>query len=476
MLFSSLVFLLYFFPVTVLVYYLLSFSRTLQNVWLLIMSLIFYAWGEPVYVLLMIASILLNSLAAYWVQKAGKDGVKKLILVIVVTLNLLSLFIFKYLGFVAGILNSAGLKVTVPQMTLPIGISFYTFQALSYVVDVYRGDTDAENPFNVGLYIAFFPQLIAGPIIQYRTISDQIRNRKSSVRGFTLGLCRFVTGLGRKVLLANAFAAMADHIFTLSAIGNERYAVPAMLAWLGSIAYSLQIFYDFSAYSDMAIGLGAIFGFRFPENFNYPYIADSISDFWRRWHISLTSWFREYVYIPLGGNRVANQDYMVRNIFVVWLLTGIWHGANITFIFWGMFYFLMQLAERFFDFPSKTTRPWVRHLYSLLIINFAWVIFRADSLYQAGRFFRNMFALNNNGVYSDLCMLLLKENWLQLTLGILFCMPVGQIIEKYTYDHPEKFRSKVINVLYAPFLLLIFALCLASLSSGSYNPFIYFNF
>lgn len=476
MLFSSLVFLLYFFPVTVLVYYLLSFSRTLQNVWLLLMSLVFYAWGEPVYVFLMIASILLNSLAAFWVQRTQKQGKKKVILWTAVVLNLSSLFIFKYLGFAAGIITSWGFPVTVPELTLPIGISFYTFQALSYVVDVYRGDTDAENPFNVGLYIAFFPQLIAGPIIQYRTISEQIRHRKSSVRGVSLGVCRFVTGLGRKVLLANVFAVIADHVFAMSAMGSDKYPVPATLAWLGSIAYSLQIFYDFSAYSDMAIGLGAIFGFRFPENFNYPYIADSINDFWRRWHISLTSWFREYVYIPLGGNRVQNQDYMVRNIFIVWLLTGIWHGANITFIFWGMFYFLVQLAERFFDFPSETTRPWIRHVYSLLIINFAWVIFRADSLYQAGKYFANMFAMNNNGFYSDLCMVLLRENWFQLVLGIFFCMPVGQIAERYAYDHPEKIRSKVLNVLYAPALLIVFVLSVASLSTGAYNPFIYFNF
>ena len=334
MLFSSIPFLVYFFPIVFLGYYLLSFSRMAQNIWLLLASLLFYAWGEPVYVFLMIGSILFNSIIAIIIEKVEDSKVKKGLLITSIVGNIAVLFFFKYLGFVFGIINS-GFKGLLPDLkiALPIGISFFTFQALSYVVDVYRGVTKAENPFYVGLYIAFFPQLIAGPIVQYNTIAEQIRDRKSSIDKIALGLSRFAVGVGKKIIIANSFGTIADNVFNWSLIGTDKLPVPATLAWLGSIAYSLQLYYDFSAYSDMAIGLGLCFGFKFKENFNYPYIAGSVSEFWKRWHISLTDWFREYVYIPLGGNRVANRDTMVRNLAIVWLLTGIWHGANWTFGF-----------------------------------------------------------------------------------------------------------------------------------------------
>ena len=299
MLFSSIVFLFYFLPIVFLLYYALSFSRMLQNILLLLASLVFYAWGEPKYVFLMIGSILLNS-GMGWLVQRWKGKKQKAALAVTIVLNVAVLFVFKYLGFV---LKNFGITDTpVSNLPLPIGISFFTFQALSYVVDVYWGRTKAENPFYVGLYISFFPQLIAGPIIQYNTVSDQIRNRKSSFDKIAIGLSRFTVGLGKKVLLSNCFAAIADNVFQWSAIGTDKVPVPAMLAWLGSIAYTLQIYFDFSAYSDMAIGLALCFGFKFGENFNYPYIAESVSDFWKRWHISLTDWFREYVYFPLGGS------------------------------------------------------------------------------------------------------------------------------------------------------------------------------
>ena len=407
MLFSSIVFLFYFFPAVLVLYYALSFSRSLQNVLLLIASLVFYAWGEPVNVLLMLFSIVFNSLMGYLVQRC-QGRAKKGFLVLTVACNLGILFVFKYLGFVLDNLGITQGALGSFRPALPIGISFFTFQALSYVVDVYRGTVKAENPFYVGLYISFFPQLIAGPIIQYNSVAEQIRSRRTSFDMLSMGLCRFTVGLGKKVLLSNCFAAMADNIFNWSAIGVERYPVPVTLAWLGSLAYTLQIYYDFSAYSDMAIGLGLCFGFRFGENFNYPYSACCVSDFWRRWHISLTSWFREYVYIPLGGNRVANQDTMVRNMFVVWLLTGIWHGANWTFLFWGLYYFVLQLMERFFQIPKYAPGKPLCHLYTLLVVNAGWVIFRADNLYQAGRFFMNMLGLNHNGFFSDIAWMLLR--------------------------------------------------------------------
>lgn len=473
MLFSSIVFLCYFFPVVFLLYYVFSFSRMIQNIILLIASLIFYAWGEPVYVFLMIGSIIVNSGAGYLVGKW--EGIKKkVILWIDIVANIAVLFVFKYLGFVLESLEI--MKVEELNLPLPIGISFFTFQALSYVVDVYWGTTKPENPFYVGLYISFFPQLIAGPIIQYNTIADQIRNRKTSFDKIAVGLCRFTTGLGKKVLLSNCFAAIADNVFQWSAIGTDKVTVPAMLAWLGSIAYTMQIYFDFSAYSDMAIGLALCFGFKFGENFNYPYIATSVSDFWKRWHISLTDWFREYVYFPLGGNRVSNQDYMVRNMFVVWLCTGIWHGANWTFIFWGLYYFVLQLAERFFEYPDKIQSRLLKHLYVLLVVNAGWVVFRANDLYQAGRFFLNMLGMNNNGFYSETAFMLIRENWVFLALGVVFSSPIARNMNEMLYKKPDSLVNRVYTICYPVVMLLLLLISVSYLASGTYNPFIYFNF
>ena len=471
MLFSSIVFLFIFFPIVLILYYMFSFSRACQNVILLIASLVFYAWGEPLYVLLMIASILVNSLLAGLVGKVSGIRTRKIILVIAVIANISTLFVFKYLGFV---METMGLEPV--SLPLPIGISFFTFQAMSYVVDVYRGTVKAENPFYVGLYIAFFPQLIAGPIIQYNSIAEQIRHRKSNFDMFSMGISRFTVGLGKKILLSNCFAGIADNIFQWSMIGTERMPVPAMLAWLGSISYTMQIYYDFSAYSDMAIGLGLCFGFKFPENFNYPYIATSISDFWKRWHISLTDWFREYVYFPLGGSRVKNQDFMVRNMLVVWILTGIWHGANWTFIFWGLMYFVFQLAERFFEYPKKMKSKFVQHFYTLMIVNALWVVFRADDLYQAGRFFMNMLGVNNNGFYSDLAVMLIRENLVFLILGVLFSMPIARNMNEILFKNPKSGINRICTLCYPIGLLILFIICVAYMASGTYNPFIYFNF
>ena len=475
MLFSSIVFLFYFFPIVLILYYLCSFSRMLQNIVLFAASILFYAWGEPVNVLILLFSIAFNATMGYLVEKKEKrnDTLRKCLLILTIAVNLGILFVFKYLGFVLGLFPIDAKSIW--SVALPIGISFYTFQALSYVIDVYKGIVKPENPFYVGLYISFFPQLIAGPIIQYKSVADQIRNRKSSFDKFSMGISRFVIGVVKKVLLANCFAAIADNVFSWSQIGSDRYAVPVLLAWLGSIAYTLQIYYDFSAYSDMAIGLALCFGFRFSENFNYPYIATSINDFWKRWHISLTDWFREYVYIPLGGNRVSNDDIMVRNLFVVWLLTGIWHGANWTFILWGLFYFVIQLAEKFFGYPQKMSKT-VGHLYTLFVVNLCWVLFRADDLYQAGRFIMNMFGFNRNGFVNDLFVLLIRENWVFLLAGFLFATPVVKHVNGYMYDNPKSKLTAVLAVGYPVVLIFPVIISISYLMSGSYNPFIYFNF
>ena len=465
MLFSSILFLFYFLPAVLLLYYLFRFSRTLQNGLLLLASLLFYAWGEPIYVLLMLFSIGFNSAMGYLVRR------RKGWMIFAVTVNLGLLFVFKYLGFAMEVLGLLGRSIA-----LPIGISFYTFQALSYVIDVYRGEAEPANPFRVGLYVAFFPQLIAGPILTYETVAKQIVERQESWDLMCLGACRFVAGLGKKVLLSNALGAVADHVFGWSAIGTERFPVPAMLAWVGSIAYSLQIYYDFSGYSDMAIGLGAMFGFRFPENFDYPYGAISVSDFWRRWHISLTNWFREYVYIPLGGSRRENKDLMVRNMLFVWLLTGIWHGANWTFLMWGLFYFAVQLGERFTGFPDRLPGKLWKHIYTLLIVNFAWVIFRAEDLYQAGQFFANLFGMNRNGFWSDTAVMFLRENWAAFLFGVLFSMPLARRANAWLFEHRRSYWNALLGLLYPAVMAAVLLLSVAYLASGSYNPFIYFQF
>lgn len=474
MVFSSTVFIFYFLPAVLILYFCCSFSRTLQNLVLLIVSLVFYAYGEPVNIILLLASILINTLAGYLVSR-GSEKRRKIYLIFTVAVNLGILFVFKYLGFVSGIFAQLIKGVPEFSIALPIGISFFTFQSISYVVDVYRGESKPANPLTVGLYISFFPQLIAGPIIRYDTVEDQIRNRKCSFEKFTVGMSRFAIGVIKKALLANTFASLADNIFNWSSIGSDLYSVPVTLAWLGSISYTLQIYYDFSAYSDMAIGLALCFGFVYPENFNYPYAADSISDFWKRWHISLTDWFRKYVYFPLGGSRVENRDTMVRNLFVVWLLTGIWHGANWTFLFWGLFYFVIQLAERFFKYPEKMGKAF-RHIYTLLIVNFAWVVFRANDLYQAGIFYKNMFGTNRNGFFSSLAWMLVRENWVFLLAGLFFMLPVAKDINTYIYENPKNKLSRMLSIAYPPMIIFLFVISVSYIMSGSYNPFIYFNF
>lgn len=480
MLFSSTVFLFFFFPVVFVVYYALSFSRLLQNIWLFGTSLLFYAWGEPIYVLLMLASILVN-----WFAGLGVDHfrdclkAKKAVLVLACIANLGALGVFKYTGFLVRNINSAFPEPLLPtvELALPIGISFFTFQALSYVVDVYRQDTQVEkNPFYVGLYVAFFPQLIAGPVVRYNSVAEQIRTRHSSWRKISIGCSRFVVGLGKKILIANNMAILADLIFSWSEAGVAYFDVPIATAWLGAIAYTLQIYFDFSGYSDMAIGLGLMFGFKFEENFNYPYAATSVSDFWRRWHISLTSWFREYVYIPLGGNRVQNKDLMVRNMFVVWLLTGIWHGAEWTFIFWGLWHFTFQMAERFFGYAKDNPHKGWMWLYTMLEVTLGWVMFRGRDLYQTNVYFQNLFGLSGNSLWNDMTGFLLREYGVFLVLGIIFSFPLAKKCNELLSAPKVNLVGKGITAFYPVAMLALFVLCVSYLARGGYNPFIYFNF
>lgn len=468
MLFSSSTFLFLFLPAVIVVYYtILRKNRTLQNVFLFLASLLFYAWGEPAFVFVMLLSIFANYILGLVVYKFRENISKsRIILALTVVFNLGILFVFKYLSFVIeNISNIPGLDVSVPEITLPIGISFFTFQAMSYVIDVYRGEEVQKNPLYVGLYIAFFPQLIAGPIVRYKTVANQIQYRKETFDDFSSGVCRFIIGLSKKVLLANTMAVVAD-----SAFDGDISNISASFAWLGAIAYTLQIFFDFSGYSDMAIGLGRMFGFKFLENFNYPYISSSITEFWRRWHISLGTWFRDYVYFPLGGSRVKHKSRLILNLFVVWFLTGVWHGANWTFILWGLMYFILLTIEKMTGFYKGDRVKSIKHIYTLLFVILGWVLFRADNVTDAFTYIGAMFGSTGIGL-DDTALYLLRENIVYFVFAILISTPIIRII------YNKYFRNnKILTVFVAFILLVLFLISIVYIVKGTYNPFIYFNF
>ena len=450
-----------------------------QTVWfhcfLLFVSLFFYGWGEPKFVLVMLLSIFANygfALLVEWCKKKEKPRHSKAVIALTVIFNLSILFIYKYLNFTAGIFESVfGVNLSLPQILLPIGISFFTFQAMSYVLDVYRGRGKVQkNVLNVGLYISFFPQLIAGPIVRYETVAEEIENRKETAEDFFEGFLRFIYGFAKKVLLSNNFAIIADRAFDTAAAGGE---LSVAMSWLGAISYALQIFFDFGGYSDMAIGLGRMFGFHFLENFDYPYISRSITEFWRRWHMSLGSWFRDYVYFPLGGSRVK-KSRLILNLFVVWFLTGVWHGANWTFILWGLIYFVLLVIEKFTGFYRKDKTLLSKiflSIYTLFFVLMGWVLFRATSLSNAFSYMQNMFGIGAEGFTDPIFFQNLKQIGFWLVLGVLFSTP---FVKKIKAKLPEK--NILLDIIFCIAVVLLFIISTASIVSSSYNPFIYFNF
>ena len=472
MLFSSLVFIFFFLPITLLFCVgIFRKHRNIQNAFLCLASLFFYAWGEPKFVLVMIASIIVNWFFGLLVsKKRDNKKISRLIIGLDVAFNLSLLFVFKYLTFTGNIIDSIfGVNLPIPNIALPIGISFFTFQAMSYVIDVYRQKGEVQtNILYVGLYISFFPQLIAGPIVRYETIADEIKNRKETLNDFFDGFARFVVGLSKKVLLANSFAILADQSFDAVKNGDS---ISVMFGWLGAIAYTLQIFFDFSGYSDMAIGLGRMFGFHFLENFDYPYISTSITEFWRRWHMSLGTWFRDYLYIPLGGSR-CSKGRNIFNLFVVWFLTGLWHGANFTFIVWGLMYFVLLVIEKLTGLYKKNGRILnvFKWLYTILFVVLGWVIFRVESIGDAFVYIRSMFGLMGNAFSDGMFTGWLTQNLILLVIGFVLCTPIFRFISQKTKN------SNVVGFVKACGLICLFVLSVASLVSSSYNPFIYFNF
>lgn len=476
MVFSNLFFLFMFLIVVLGIYYALRpLPIVWRNVWLFVASIFFYAWGEPSFVLVMLGSIAMNYVWGLLVDKFRQSKAIKFLLFLVIGSNLTVLYIVKYLNFSRDIINSVfGDVWHFNDILLPIGVSFYTFQAISYVIDVYRGKGAVQkNPLNVGLYIAFFPQLIAGPIVRYDTIAKQITERKENVADFAAGIERFCIGFCKKVLLANSFAEVADITFDAAWMGQP---LGADFAWLGALAYAFQIFFDFSGYSDMAIGLGKMFGFHFDENFNYPYFSDSVSDFWRRWHISLGSWFRDYVYIPMGGSRVS-KGRLIWNTFVVWSLTGIWHGANWTFILWGLMYFVLIMFEKLTQIPQKVKHPVLKIAYRIFTLGsvlFGWIIFRSATPGTVLRYVKTLFGMGNGGWHDERFILHFSENWVFIIVAIALSVPLCGFLRNKIQKSAA--LDKIWSIAKPILLFGLFVISVTYLVVNSYNPFIYFNF
>jgi len=465
MVFSSTVFLFIFLPAVWLVYSIVP-RRFLaaKNLILAVASLIFYAYGEPVYVLIMIGSVAFNYFAARLISRYRRAD--KIITAVAVAANLSLLFLFKYIPWLTTVVNGTfGLSLPVPSLTIPVGISFYTFQILSYVIDVKRGNCAPQKNFiDLFLYISFFPQLIAGPIVKYGDIADQIASREITFDKTAIGIRRFIVGLSKKVLISNAAAYIADAAFGASSLSSPT-------AWAGAVCYCIQLYYDFSGYSDMAIGLASMFGFHIGENFNYPYSATSIRDFWRRWHISLTSWFREYVYFPLGGNR-KGKGRTVFNRIVIFFLTGAWHGANFTYIVWGLWHGLLMLFEEFTGFSrlekKKAFLPLTR-IYTLLAVCLGFVVFRAPGLSEAVSYIGAMFSFR--GTF-DIAIFLTPWNLAMVIFGVIFSAPVLTCVKRVS----EKSGKGILNAVSYAASAILLCLSIMSLVSSEFNPFIYYIF
>ena len=468
MLFTSISFLYYFLPALIIIYFITP--KKYKNIILLIASLLFYLYGEPKYVFLMIAEIIIAYIGAILIDKYKNQS--KNILITTLFIHVFLLIIFKYTDFIIQAINDiSNANIKLLNIALPIGISFYTFQIISYVIDVYNGKVKVQkNIINLATYVSLFPQLVAGPIVRYQTVEKELDDREHSFNNFAYGIRRFSIGLAKKVLIANALGELCTKAFAL----NETTVI---FYWIFGISYMLQLYFDFSAYSDMAIGLGRIFGFHFPENFNYPYIAKSITEFWRRWHISLGTWFRDYVYFPLGGSRVSSKGRLVFNLFVVWMLTGIWHGASWNYVAWGFFYFVLLTFEKLTGIPKKLAHTWQKVLYrifTLLCVMFGWVVFRAPGLKMGLSYIRSMFCLNGNAFADTASLNLIGSYALVAVLGIVFCMPVAGFVRKKIPENPK--AQLAAEICTRVICLVLLAISCSFAVSSSYNPFIYFNF
>ena len=466
MVFSSIVFLYIFLPIMLLLYFIVP--SKFKNAIMILASLVFFAWGEIRYIFIMLVLAVMDFICGKQITKYQDNKKKKIFfLMINVVVNLGILFFFKYADFIiTNINNLTGFSIPLLNIPLPIGVSFNTFQSLSYVIDVYRGTVKCEKSFyNYLTYTTLFPQIIAGPIVRYETVDEELETKNISLDNFSAGMKRFIIGLGKKVLIANSVGALWNTIET----GN--YSELSMLfAWIGIISFALQIYFDFSGYSDMAIGLAQIFGMKFDENFNYPYISKSITEFWRRWHITLSSWFRDYVYIPLGGNR-RGFAIQIRNILIVWFLTGAWHGASWNFILWGLYFGIILILEKLFLLKLLEKLPKiVRHIYSILIILVSWVIFAFEDLARVGEYIKAMFI--NSNLWDNEALYYLQNYGFLILIGIICSIPLWKKIK----EKIDSKNSKTLEFITSLGYVVIFVLSTASLVTNSFNPFLYFRF
>ena len=467
MVFSSLIFLFIFFPLTLLLYFIARNIKT-KNFILVVASLIFYSWGEPVWVILLIFSSILDYTVSHAIEKHRNQPITKFYLAVSVIINLGLLAIFKYSGFFISTINSAfGLSLPEPAFSLPIGISFYTFQTMSYSIDVYKGNVKAQKSFmNFLMFVSLFPQLIAGPIVRYSDIEDQISKRTVTTEAFSAGTTRFMAGLGKKVLIANYAGSLATSLL------KDIDSAAVMSVWFGVLFYAFQIYFDFSGYSDMAIGLGKMFGFDYPENFKYPYISTSITEFWRRWHITLSSFFRDYVYIPLGGNRVGIPRQIL-NLLIVWGLTGLWHGASWNFVLWGLYYFFFLCLEKFIlkKFFDKIPSP-IRWLYSMSVVLVGWMIFYFDDFQTLITAFSVAFGHAGNAFTDPVSETLVINNVPFILIAAIASTPVLNVIRRLV-EKSSPLTESILRIVYNIVMLI---LCVASLVGSTYNPFLYFRF
>lgn len=462
MVFSSTIFLFGFLPIFFILYYIRP-----NNYTLLLFSLLFYAWGEPVYVLLMIFSTILDYSCGRIVEKYRNTYKAKIGLSVSILINLGMLCLFKYSGLLVETFNSIfSTSVSAPELPLPIGISFYTFQTMSYTIDVYRGDVKAQkNIFTFGAYVSLFPQLIAGPIVRYETIEKQLNHRTLNIDKVTDGLERFIIGFIKKIIFANTMAQLADTI-----LKNSEYTF--FVTWLGAVAFMLQIYYDFSGYSDMAIGLGKMLGFDFNENFDYPYSSKSITEFWRKWHISLSSWFRDYVYIPLGGNRKGEKRQLF-NMLVVWALTGIWHGASWNFLLWGLYYFVLLALEKFvFKNALEKIPKFLKWILTALLVLFGWVIFYCDDLTVLNDTVQSLFSFSCKSDDINVIKMYLESYAMYIIPALIFQFPVFRKVRSSIFNA----KNNVVKVFYYAGLLAVGFIAVCFLVKSTYNPFIYFRF
>ncbi len=470
MVFSSKIFLFFFLPAVLTGYFLLRKHRRASNLFLTLASLIFYAWGEPKFVFVMMASIVVNWLFGLWVDRVRENRrAARGVVALMVVFNLSLLGVFKYLTFLLTNVRSwFGLSFPIPHIALPIGISFFTFQAMSYVIDVYRGDGRVQKSLvNVCLYISFFPQLIAGPIVRYQTVADEIEGRRETLPDFTLGCQRFMVGFCKKLILSNNLGLLVD-----TAFGLDAASLSVAGSWMAACAYLMQVYYDFSGYSDMAIGLGRMFGFHFLENFNFPFISKSVSEFWRRWHISMCTWFRDYLYFPLGGSRVKSVWRLLFNMLMVWGLTGLWHGAAWTYILWGLGFFVMLAFERLSGLGKwMEKRGALGVLYAMFMVVTITVMIRSDDLGVAKTFYSTMFGLSGAPLWSATAGVFLREYGWFLLAGVICGLPVAQWLREKV-----RFPENALRIVGAVLLAGLMVIALSYVAVVDYNPFIYFNF